>query len=882
MGKVENGLSRAFTLGLAGKESGKLDQGQLKVKFHIKGDFKRGEGDDKEDWVLVGKNTGGEDPLVDAKIEFGSSPGLNQMLINMGMGVGGVEQAFFNGVWPALVKMIPVNLGTAMEVVPADAGGISHLIKIKGICATPDHREHNKRCDSLTHPNQGIEELRLNISHVTKMSVTPKPVMEKYMQVVNDNKKGDPNRAHLTQGTGEPEKVFETMAEKAEAVVMTEETETMVESTIKNVLAAYGQNKPVFKDLKYDGSVALSIGKDKQVVVDAGVDVALPLGFTQGVIGESLQKTLEDFIPSEGALGSHGKLTLKNGVLDIPETQFTKVRLPIVIGKETEALELSATLSGFKMEQVQAASEAPSMVFGQDRRIMAGADGQLGEMTYSKMCSVLARAEPGMTPEELKMRWSDLESATKDPPLGVDMPGFEIKLDRSSGLSANFNPKLKATVDGAYVKKSLDTGNGPPTNPRVEAISMSTLEKLEGEERFSKADSMVPKKFQRPAARMPSKLNLAEVLQEFDATVHVSLEGSEEASWTSGKLEEKLEVTITTSVETKLRFGYQFWKGILDSSDTDLGYIHFSAVGTVGPLQGGGKKEPSQAALLMISCGTLEIFDINKPKDTPFENEPSISRDILRAGTELNLAGEEKHVKKLSSSTSCFQVDTQEHGRIFMKHDKDHYFCAETPVIDELIEAVRIQHRRFGDVAATKALYPASFSYPQCCEDGYKDKNPEHCKVMHPNLCSDDGTWFKALNPKDPTTFYPTAFPPELEADVTTPRQQWRDAVQKLQTLQKLPSDETVETAEPVDQDVSHYLEEGKKTFTIGTVEWRCCCMEKMPTSCKLVKQKTLRKRSNNWLLQAGCGELDEGHVKYHSWKDTCVVNQADANLLKA
>jgi len=241
-----------------------------------------------------------------------------------------------------------------------------------------------------------------------------------------------------------------------------------------------------------------------------------------------------------------------------------------------------------------------------------------------------------------------------------------------------------------------------------------------------------------------------------------------------------LNVNFDTTVSAKL--GPAFWRGILDFTDYDFGYLQYSMYGRLGKTQrtlagrrwrtdmNYGKENKrhigafgGHRTLLVLSCGTLEIFKLyDKDCSIPFKCDPRYSIDIAgdnvhhRTATDLPVLLDEPSQPGLA----CFRLfgDAWED-----KSDQSWAFCGDAHHIPKLQEAWNLQIQRFDGVSG--ALRTA---------DKIQKAYDKH-----------DGSWFKDYDFRQAETYPPMVYPPTFKRSLIpkdTPK--WkRDWIAKTQTV---------------------------------------------------------------------------------------------------
>jgi len=250
-------------------------------------------------------------------------------------------------------------------------------------------------------------------------------------------------------------------------------------------------------------------------------------------------------------------------------------------------------------------------------------------------------------------------------------------------------------------------------------------------------------------------LDLSHVIMAAHASAGMTLTGS-----ANEEGEERVVANLDLSASVTLKLDNTFWRGLLDVKDKDWGYINFAVAGRYGEPEeelDSGKSVikilPEDKALVMLSCGTLDIYRANKGDDK-FE-KVLISVDLAGAHSDDNQVNQFKtglhHIA--GSSTTCLLM-TEKEGS-FWSSAKKKYICGNEEEIVALHEAVNLQRARFTNVARAIAANPTAV----------KDRK-----------ASPDGTWFVEQNPKDITTWQPEQSAPASAADVMSPGTLWARA----------------------------------------------------------------------------------------------------------
>ncbi|CAE7554142.1 unnamed protein product [Symbiodinium sp. CCMP2592] len=303
--KLDSFLRPVFTLGMSKADS--LKEGPLKASFKMKGEFKLSEGGH---WEVLPK------AVSDVKLVFGRG-GLVQGLINhFTDAYGNMDEIFLTSVWPVLASAIPESLGQAFVQIPMRVGQLRHNFNIKGRCLVTHEEEEEERCAS--------DQVSIVFQDVTATAILPKPLAEKYLASQNCSKSCEAVEQSL------PMLLLQSYVNSSsEASVFdgtSTETGLQVDYTVRD-----------FTKIRLEGA---AVAPMKLLEIGLGN-------------GSSLLANLLPAVP--GKLASVGSLSLIEGnKVVIPEARLERLRLPLLLDGQQEALELNLTLS-----KVTAISDGP-------------------------------------------------------------------------------------------------------------------------------------------------------------------------------------------------------------------------------------------------------------------------------------------------------------------------------------------------------------------------------------------------------------------------------------------------------------------------------------------------------------------------------------------
>mmetsp|Transcript_56762 Transcript_56762/g.133261 ORF Transcript_56762/g.133261 Transcript_56762/m.133261 type:complete len:479 (-) Transcript_56762:411-1847(-) len=257
-------------------------------------------------------------PLEDVSIDYGSG-GLLQAIINKGIeAYGGMDQLFFNSVWPLVQKAISPSLGKAFEMVPSESGGIQYVVDLRGSCFP---EAIDGRCPSRN--------FAMNTTAKMRVFGDPKVVLTEYANTL------------------------EAAGEKPSTI-------------LANAVKAYKEGKDVFPDSKVTSQVNVVLGADDEMTVDIEEKASIPIGMLTSLAGPSIG-TLMDFVPHKSALKAGGSFEMRDGVVSVFGLEYQNVKLPVVVTEGgTDALVIGGVVKAFSAKKINSTSQvspdAPDML----------------------------------------------------------------------------------------------------------------------------------------------------------------------------------------------------------------------------------------------------------------------------------------------------------------------------------------------------------------------------------------------------------------------------------------------------------------------------------------------------------------------------------------
>jgi len=413
--KLDSFLRPVFTLGISKADS--LKEGPLKASFKMKGEFKLSEGGH---WEVLPK------AVSDVKLVFGRG-GLVQGLINhLVDAYGNMDEIFLTSVWPVLASAIPESLGQAFVQIPRRVGQLRHNFNIQGRCLVP-HEEEEERC--------ATDQVSIVFQDVTATAILPKPLAEKYLVSQNCSKSCEAVEQSL------PMLLLQSYVNSSEASVFdgtSTETGLQVDYSVQD-----------FTKIRLDGG---AVAPMKLLEIGLGN-------------GSNLLANLLPAVP--GKLTSVGSLSLIEGnKVVIPEARLERLRLPLLLDGQKEALELNLTLS-----KVTAISDGP-------------------------------------------------DSSILDVIVGY----FDLTLDRVLGLvfksqDSHYDPLLDITVNRTYINNMISAVEHAwpqPLNVRTAAAS--------------RPDGEVPEAFRQKQSIVPGELDMHKTMPQAHLGASLNLVGEVDAA----------------------------------------------------------------------------------------------------------------------------------------------------------------------------------------------------------------------------------------------------------------------------------------------------------------------------------------------------------------
>ncbi|CAE7289464.1 unnamed protein product, partial [Symbiodinium necroappetens] len=301
--KIDSFLRPVFTLGTSKADS--LKEGPLKASFKMKGEFKLSEGGH---WEVLPK------AVSDVKLVFGRG-GIVQGMINYLVDAyGNMDEIFLTSVWPVLASAIPESLGQAFVQIPRRDGQLRHRFNLHGRCLVP--LEDGERCET--------DQVSIVLQDLTETVILPKPLVEKYLVSQNCAKSCEAVEQSM------PMLLLQSYVNSAEASVF---SGTSTDATLE---------------------VDYSVQEFTKIRVEGGAVAPMKLLEIGLGNGSNLLANLLPAVP--GKLTSVGSMSIIEGnKVVIPEARLERLRLPLLLDGQQEALELNLTLS-----KVQAISNGPA------------------------------------------------------------------------------------------------------------------------------------------------------------------------------------------------------------------------------------------------------------------------------------------------------------------------------------------------------------------------------------------------------------------------------------------------------------------------------------------------------------------------------------------
>ncbi|CAE7568075.1 unnamed protein product [Symbiodinium pilosum] len=438
---IDSFFRPVFTFGQ--KKADSLKEGPLMMKFKMRGEFKLSEGDH---WEVLPK------AVSDVKLVFGRG-GLVQGLINyLVSAYGNMDEIFLKSVWPLLASAIPESLGKVFVQIPQRVGKMGHKFGIQGSCVVWD--ESNEKC--------ATDQVHVQLKDSTTVALLPKPLTEKYL-VSHDCSQDE--------------------CEAAE--------ESLPLTLLRSYANASSQVPAVFGGTSVETSFDMEYSSTlfPKIYMDSSANA--PMKVLEIALGGQ-GSVLSNLLP-----GAPGKLTavgsivvIEGNKVVIPEVRLERLRLPLLLGGQSEALELNVTLA-----KVKATSDAPASM------------------------------------------------------IDVMVAYFDATLDQASGLAfkkaggSSPYPLLEVTLNKSFVSEILtnvERDFPEPTNVR-------TAER-------GRADGVVPEAFRQKQAVAPGQLDIHKTLAEAAARVTVSLESDRDADSGEDMLNVSARVVLQTTLDLGSNF----------------------------------------------------------------------------------------------------------------------------------------------------------------------------------------------------------------------------------------------------------------------------------------------------------------------------------------
>jgi len=280
---VENWAAKIFTFGFA-QEYGRVDRGPVKAQFSMSADI-RYLGKGTGEWIVV---PGTQKQMVDA--DFGSK-GMLMGIANLVTKNGGTtDNMFAQHVWPQIMEIISLQLGTKLEGVDLDS--FSHSFTVKGKCTAPS----DGQC-----PN---DQLKVDISATSSNVAQPEPLLREASR---------------------------RMLEELPAV-------------LDKLLKAYGRREDPLAGIYTSMAAHVKVKPSHEVSLALSPDVRLPAPFLDLAL---LDGKLAQFSPDTGHTVSSGVVSAEKGFVRVREMGVQRLTLPLF----GEKMEFSGTIESFEVEE---------------------------------------------------------------------------------------------------------------------------------------------------------------------------------------------------------------------------------------------------------------------------------------------------------------------------------------------------------------------------------------------------------------------------------------------------------------------------------------------------------------------------------------------------
>jgi len=214
--------------------------------------------------------------------------------------LGGMDQIFFDRIWPLLERIFPERLNRAFHSVPHRNGQVRQEFRVAARCRS----RKGRRCLG--------QDLEVRARAGQDLFVQPRPMLRQLL-----------HSGFLAEGT-------------------------VAQGMLRNLVQAYERRGRAFAG--YAGDLGLEAGftPELALVVSVKPDLTLPVPLLQSLVGPGV--SLADFAPPGGSMRVGGSLSLVNGALTVEQLSVEHLVLPLVVGAEKQHLEFSGAIESLTFE----------------------------------------------------------------------------------------------------------------------------------------------------------------------------------------------------------------------------------------------------------------------------------------------------------------------------------------------------------------------------------------------------------------------------------------------------------------------------------------------------------------------------------------------------